>query len=62
MKPRTKITVSYRVLDASGGCIDVIKQSGYNKNYIKWLVDRKVKKKYGKDKKIQQYKIVEEII
>lgn len=58
--PRPKITVSYRVLDDSGHTLEVIKQTGYNKNYIRWAVDRKVLKKYGKSFKILQLKIVEE--
>lgn len=59
--PRTKITVSYRILDDSGHTLEVIKETGYNRNNIKWLVERRVLKKYGKLVKIRQLKIVEEI-
>lgn len=58
--PRRQIEVFYRVLDASGGCVEVIKQKGFNRNYIKWLVERKVTKKYGKGMKIHPFKIREE--
>lgn len=59
--PRVKFEVSYRVLDASGHCVDVIKENGYNKNNIKWKVERKVKRLYGKGLQIHQFKI-EEIV
>ena len=60
--PRTYLTVSYRVLDESGKTLEIIQQSGINKNYIKWIVERKIQRKYGKGKRLHQIKIVEETI
>jgi len=57
MKPKTKFIISYRILDDSGHCLEVIKQEGYNKNQIQWMVERKVKIKYGKLMKIHKIKI-----
>jgi hypothetical protein len=59
-RPRTIFTVSYRILDDSGHTLEIVKESGINKNYIKWLVERKMNHKYGKGKKLQQIKVVEE--
>ncbi len=59
-KPRTLITVSYRVLNESGRCMEVIKKTGLNKRYLQWMVERLVAKKYGKNFKIHAYKVVEE--
>lgn len=61
MRPKAKITVSYRVCDASGHTLEVIKRTGYNKNNILWQAERFVKHKYGKTMKLHPYKIVEEI-
>lgn len=58
-KPRTPITVSYRVIDEAGRCVDVIKKTGLNKQYLRWVVERLVAKRYGKNFKIHPYKIVE---
>ncbi len=57
MTPRTIYTVLYRVLDPFGKTLGVISQSGRNKDYIQWLVERKVKKKYGKNVSVQQIKV-----
>lgn len=58
-RPRKKFEVSYRILDTSGRCLEVIKETGYNKNYIHWLVERRVQKKYGKGIKLHTMKIIE---
>ena len=60
MTPRTVFIVSYRVLDPSGHTLEVIRQSGRNKNYIQWLVERMVKKKHGKNVTLHQFKVEEE--
>ena len=60
MKPRSKFTISYRVLDDRGKTVEVIEEEGYNKNYIRWSVERKVNKKYEKEMRLHQFKIVEE--
>jgi hypothetical protein len=60
MRQRTTYNVSYRVLDASGRCLEVFSQSGRNKNYVQWLVERKMKKRYGKNIKLQRIKVEEE--
>ena len=62
-KPRTILTVSYRVLDESGKTLEVFKKKGMNRRYLQWLADRYVSKKYGKGKfKVHPYKIVEETV
>ncbi len=58
--PRSIFTVSYRIVDESGHTLEVVKQSGLNKAYIRWLVERKMNRKYGKGKKLHQIKCVEE--
>jgi hypothetical protein len=58
--PKPILNVSYRVLDASGHCVEIIKETGTNRNLIQWLVERKVEKKYGKSYKIHQLKVVKE--
>jgi hypothetical protein len=58
-RPRPTYTVSYRILDDSDKTIDVIKLTGPNKAYLKWKIDRIVKKKFGKGFKVHQMKIVE---
>lgn len=60
MTPKTVYSVSYRVLDGSGKTLEVFKQSGRNKNYILWLAERKMKKKYGRSVTLQQIKVTEE--
>lgn len=57
----TNINVSYRVLDDSGHCLEIVKESGANKNNVRWKVERFVQRKYGKGLKIHRYKI-EEIV
>lgn len=57
MTPKPIYTISYRVLDASGHTLEVFKQSGRNKNYIQWLVERKMKKKHGKTVTLHQLKV-----
>lgn len=59
---RPSFTVSYRILDDSDHTVDIIKLTGPNKAYLKWRIDRIVKKKFGKGFKVQSIKIVEEII
>jgi hypothetical protein len=58
--PRKELTVSYRIVDESGKTLEIHKESGLNKNYIKWIVERKMRKKYGNKIEIQRIKIVEE--
>jgi hypothetical protein len=62
MRPKTKITVSYRVIDTSGHTMEVIKRTGYNKQNLLWQANRFVKHKYGKEMKLHPYKIVEESV
>ena len=63
MKDRRKqITVSYRVLDASGHTVDIFKMAGFNKNNLLWKAERLMKNKYGKGMKLHQFKVVEEKI
>jgi len=57
MKHKTKLCVSYRILDTENHCLEIIKQEGYNRNYIQWMVERKVRLKYGKIMKIHKIKI-----
>jgi hypothetical protein len=57
---RKKITVSYRVIDESGKTLDIIKETGYNKRYLRWKVERRVSKKYGKRCKPIPLKVVED--
>lgn len=60
-EPRTKINVSYRIVDATGHTVTVIKRTGYNKRNLQWQVERFVKNKYGIGRmKIHQLKVVEE--
>jgi hypothetical protein len=58
--PKTIYNVSYRVLDPLGKTLEVVQQSGRNKNYIRWLVERKIAKKYGKNVTLHQIKVTEE--
>jgi hypothetical protein len=60
MTPRIVYNVLYRVLDATGHTLEVVQQSGKNKNYIQWLVERRMKKKHGKNISIHQIKITQE--
>lgn len=60
MRQRTIYNVAYRVLNGSGKTLEVVQQSGKNKNYVRWLVERRMKKRYGKDITIQQIKVTEE--
>jgi hypothetical protein len=55
---RPQLTVSYRVLDASGHTLEVIKLTGPNKRYLLWKAQRLVEKRYGKAMKLHQYKVV----
>ena len=59
MKPRQQLTISYRILDASGHTVEVIKETGTNKHYLLWKVERLVRKKYGKDFSVHQLKVIE---
>jgi hypothetical protein len=61
-RPRTALTVSYRVLDENGKTLEVIKKTGLNRRYLLWMVERYVKHKYGKKMKIHPYKVVEETV
>ena len=59
---RPTYTVSYRILNGSDHTVDVIKLTGPNKSYLKWKIDRIVKKKFGKGFTTQSIKVVEETI
>jgi hypothetical protein len=59
-KPRTVLTVSYRVLDENGKTLEVFKKTGFNRRYLQWSAERYAKHKYGKKMKIHPYKVVEE--
>jgi hypothetical protein len=56
-RQRTIYNVLYRVLDPTGKTLEVFQQSGKNKNYIQWLVERKMKKRYGKNITLHRLKI-----
>jgi hypothetical protein len=57
---RQTITISYRIVDASGHTLEVVQETGLNKRYLLWKVERYVSKKYGKGIKIHPFKIREE--
>ena len=57
---RKPLTISYRVLDEDGRCVEVFKKTGLNRRYLQWIAERYVKNKYGKGKKLHQFKVVEE--
>lgn len=59
-KGRTKITVSYRVLDENGKTLEVFKKTGMNRRYLKWLSERHVKHKYSRKKvTLHEFKVEE---
>lgn len=57
---RKKITFSYRVVDESGKTLDIVKETGYNKRYLRWKAERRTSKKYGKRGKLIPLKVIEE--
>jgi hypothetical protein len=57
---RKKITVSFRIVDESGKTLDIVKETGYNKRYLKWKIERRVAKKHGNRSKLVPFKVIEE--
>jgi hypothetical protein len=62
MIKRPKLTLSYRVLNDTGTTLEVIKEVGYNKKYIEWLLKRKLNHRYkNQNVRFELIKIVREI-
>jgi hypothetical protein len=61
-KENTLVQITYQVLDEAGRVIDVVKERGRNKNYIKWRTERLLSSKYGRGKKFVLREIKKELI
>lgn len=62
IKVGTQYEVTYHVLDESGAVVDVIKETGRNRNYIKWRTNRLLPSRYGKGKKFSLKEIKYQLV
>jgi len=46
MKPREKLTISYQVLDENNKILEVVQETGVNRNLVQWTVERRMHRKY----------------